>query len=319
MTSTHDPVSIGFDIGGTNLRAAVVNSAGAVVDTLQERSQRNEQCMENSIVSMTEQLQARFDVQSVGVAVAGFLDPTCSIVQFAPHLPWRDAPLKRRLAERLSIPVRLEHDANSAAYGEYRFGAAVGATTWVLFSIGTGIGATMMHNGEIFRGAFGIAPELGHLPVVPGGRPCSCGKRGCLERYCSGTALASTARELLESEPSVNSPLATMPEFTGEDVMNAAHVGDALAGRALADFKEWLAIGLSMVGDIFDPELIVVGGGVSANSDLFLAHAAHRSEQLVVGAGHRPRPRLCSAQLGVEAGMVGVAALAAEAAGVWQR
>ncbi|MDU0478084.1 ROK family protein [Staphylococcus chromogenes] len=317
MASSGQPVSIGFDIGGTNLRASVVNSRGEVIDTLQAKSQRNASCMEDAIVSMTGQLQARHDVQAMGVAVAGFLDPTCSIVQFAPHLPWRDAPLRRMLANRVNIPVRLEHDANSAAFGEYRFGAAQAAGNWVLFAIGTGIGATLMNHGDIYRGSFGIAPELGHLPMVPGGRPCACGKRGCLERYCSGTALAFTARELLESEPDVESALRDTPEFSGEDVMLAARKGDVLAQKALEDFTEWLAIGLSIVGDVFDPELIVVGGGVSANADLFLELAARRSTQLVVGAGHRPSPRIVPATLGVEAGMVGVAALAADEAGIW--
>ncbi|AKK03543.1 ROK family protein [Corynebacterium epidermidicanis] len=311
------PVSIGFDIGGTNLRASVVDRAGRVVDTLQEKSRRDAECMEHLIVEMTRSLQNRHQVGAVGVAVAGFLDPTCSIVQFAPHLPWRDAPLKSRLQEHLDVPVVLEHDANSAAYGEFRYGAAVGAKTWALCAIGTGIGATLMHNGEIFRGAYGIAPELGHLPVVPNGRPCACGKRGCLERYCSGTALAFGARELLESDPGTSSPLRDKPEFTGEDVMRAARAGDELALRAMGDFSDWLSIALSMVGDIFDPELIVVGGGVSANADLFLSAATQKAQKLVVGAGHRPQPLVKVAELGGDAGMIGVATLAASAAGLW--
>lgn len=314
MTAVESPFAIGFDIGGTNLRAAVVGADGQIVDTAQVRSNRDETSMENTIVGMVDNLSSKYPVSAVGVAVAGFLDPTCSTIQFAPHLPWRDAPLKERLAERLAVPVILEHDANSAAWGEYRFGAAQDAGTWVLFAIGTGIGATLMHNGEIFRGSFGVAPELGHLPVVPNGRACACGKRGCLERYCSGTALAASARELIAAEPGRESVLTGISDFTGADVMAAARQGDEVAQAALDEFIHWLSVGLSMVSDIFDPELVVVGGGVAANADLFLPRATQQSRQLIVGAGHRRNAHVRPASLGAEAGIIGVADLAARAA-----
>src|SRR5699024_10915822 len=116
--------------------------------------------------------------------------------RFAPHLPWRNATVSQNIEDRIGMLVRLEHDANSAAWGEARFGAGQKARDWVFFAVGTGIGATLMGGGEIYRGAFGIAPEFGLLTVVPDGRPCSCGKNGCLERYVSGTALPDTAAQL---------------------------------------------------------------------------------------------------------------------------
>ncbi|MEJ5998576.1 ROK family protein [Corynebacterium sp. H130] len=304
MSKQTVPVTIGFDIGGTNVRAAVITEDGRIIDRLQQQSQGTAQSMEDDIVELTERLMSTHDVCGVGIAVAGFLDENQETVRFAPHLPWRDAPLKQRLSSRLSVPVVLEHDANSAAIGEYAFGAATETKTWVFMSIGTGIGAALMHDGEIYRGAFGTAPELGHLPVVPGGRPCPCGKRGCLERYCSGTALAATAQEIAVAEGA--------PEqlWTGESVIQAARCGECIGERAIAEFAEWFGVGLSIVVDMLDPELVVIGGGVANDHDLFLAEGVDKARGMVVGAGHRPFPSVVPARLGGEAGMIGAAHLA---------
>lgn len=307
--------TIGFDIGGTNLRGGVVDADGNVLASLSTPTPRTSAELEDAVVALVDKLAAEHDVAAVGLAIAGFIDPECETVRFAPHLPWRDAPVRARLSRRLSLPVRLEHDANSAAWGEYRFGAGQGAKTWVLFAVGTGIGATLMIDGKIYRGAFGTAPEFGHLKVVPAaGRECSCGKTGCLERYASGTALVDTARELACDFP--ESPLArdlaTGVDTTGASVMADARAKDPLALAVLSDFADWLGLGLSFVADILDPELIVVGGGVAADADLFLPEATAAMQAGVVGAGHRPLPRLATAQLGGRAGMIGVSDLARE-------
>lgn len=304
MSDNFAPVTIGFDIGGTNLRAAAVTGSGRIVGRKQTQSQGTAENMEDAVVAMTEQLMREHEVQAVGIAVAGFLDESREKVRFAPHLPWRNASLRQRLASELPVPVQLEHDANSAAIGEDAFGAGRDAENWVLLSIGTGIGAALMSGGDIYRGAFGTAPELGHLPVVPGGRPCPCGKQGCLERYCSGTALAATAQEIAVAEGA--------PErlWTGETVIQAARKGNGIGERAVAEFVQWFAVGLSMVIDIFDPELVVIGGGVAKNHDLFLADGVDKARGLVVGAGHRPFPRVEPAQLGADAGMIGAAEVA---------
>ena len=308
------PLTIGFDIGGTNTRAGVVDSTGIVVDTVSTHTPEDEDGLVHAIVELVEQLRRRHSVAAVGVAVAGFLDPACEVVRFAPHLPWRDnEPVRDILQEELELPVRLEHDANSAAWGEYRFGAAKDVDTWVLFAVGTGIGATLMHNGEIYRGSFGTAPEFGHLTVVPGGRACSCGKRGCLERYASGTALVDTAVEIAERGGFEECALyrrVVDKRASGNGVVAAARSGDALALATMDHFAKWLGQGLSIVCDVLDPELIVLGGGVSQDADLFLDSARAGMNAGVVGAGFRPTPRLETAELGAQAGMIGVADLA---------
>ncbi|AKK11488.1 ROK family protein [Corynebacterium uterequi] len=309
-------VTIGFDIGGTNLRAGVVDSSGRVLATLSQRTPRHAESAERVIVDMVARLRAEYDVSGVGLAVAGFLDPECERIRFAPHLPWRDAPLRATLESRLNLPVVLEHDANSAAWGEYRFGAAQGAHTWVFFAVGTGIGATLMVDGTIYRGAFGTAPEFGHLSVVHGehARKCSCGKSGCLERYASGTALVDTARDLAGKYPmtTLADDLGTGLDVTGHDVVLAAREGDALGLAVLRDFGGWMGLGLTFVADILDPELIVVGGGVATDADLFLDRARTTMSDSMVGSGYRPIPRVECAELGGQAGIIGVADIARE-------
>lgn len=309
------PLTIGFDIGGTNLRGAVVDGAGRIIDSEQVPTPSSPEGLEQGIAYIVRTLQQRHSIAAVGVAIAGFLDPACTTVRFAPHLSWVDAPVKEVLERRLGLPVRLEHDANSAAWGEYRFGAAQNASVWSLFAIGTGIGGALMIDGELFRGAYGTAPEFGHLRVVPHGRRCSCGKSGCLERYCSGTALEHTAREIMASGQFESSELARTyrccpDELTGRRVMAAARRGDPLAVAAVKDFARWLGEGLAIVADVLDPELIVVGGGVAAGASLFLDDAYQHFKRTMVGAGHRPVARVRTAQLGSDAGMIGVADLA---------
>ncbi|MDO5668803.1 MAG: ROK family protein [Corynebacterium sp.] len=291
--------TVGFDIGGTQCRAAVVDAAGHVLDRRAVPTPGTVHELDDTIAGMLADLCTTHDIDAVGLAVAGFLDSEREIVRFAPHLPWRDAPVRRDLSQRLGLPVVLEHDANSAAWGEYRFGSARDADTWVFFAVGTGIGAALMINGQLFRGAHGTAPEFGHLTVVPGGRVCSCGKAGCLERYASGTALADTAFE--NGLPA---------GLSGQAIMSLARSGDERARAVLDDFARWLGQGLAMVTDVLDPELIVLGGGVVADADLFLPAACATLGQRVVGAGHRPLPVVGTAKLGADAGMIGVADLA---------
>lgn len=317
MSTTHpaeENLTIGFDIGGTNTRAGVVTASGEIIARASVRTPETAAEMEQAIVSLIDELRADHPVTGAGVALAGFLDNDCEIVRFAPHLPWRDdAPVRAILERATGLPIRLEHDANAAAWGEYRYGAAKNVGTWVFFAVGTGIGATLMHDNDIYRGAFGTAPEFGHLTVVPGGRVCSCGKQGCLERYASGTALVDTAVEVATRGCYAGTPFyrkVVGKRATGNHVMEAARKGDPLGVDAVNEFATWLGKGLSIVADVLDPELIVLGGGVSADADLFLDTAVQVMGESIVGAGYRPLPRVLRAELGPDAGMIGVADLA---------
>lgn len=307
--------TIGFDIGGTSLRAGVVDASGTLLDSRSVPTPGQTDELIEAVLTLVRELRAEHEIAAVGLAVAGFLDVEGEIVRFAPHLPLRNFPLRKHLRQHLDIPVLVEHDANSAAWGEARFGAAQGAGTWVFFSVGTGIGAALMNNGVIYRGAYGTAPEFGHITVVPDGRKCSCGKRGCLERYASGTALVDSAQELLASGVGVGSDLHqallnTPAAVDGGTVMAAARDGDELGGAVVDAFSARLGEGLAIVADVLDPALIVVGGGVSNDADLYLDTAAEAMAARIVGAGHRPSARLATAELGPDAGMIGVSDLA---------
>ncbi|TVT05966.1 ROK family protein [Amycolatopsis bartoniae] len=309
-----------MDVGGTSVRAAVVDEQGSILDTDRVGTPSEEDALEDAIAGVIEELRNRHeDVGAVGLAVAGFVANDRNTVMFAPHLAWRAAPVADRIAKRVDLPVTLEHDANAAALGEHRFGAARGTRVAALVAIGTGIGAGLLLEGEIYRGAYGVAPELGHLTVVPGGRACPCGKYGCWERYCSGTALAATAVELLARHPGQSTVLARETSgdpgsITGRRVAGAARDGDPIAQRAVAELAKWLGEGLALVADVFDPEIVVIGGGVSGSAPLFLDEAREHYTAAITGARHRPLARIRTAHLGDDAAMVGAAALALEAA-----
>jgi glucokinase len=312
-------LTVGVDIGGTSVRAGVVNSDGAVIDITRALTPGEEGPLEDAITSAVAELATRHHISAVGLAVAGFVATDRRTVRFAPHLAWRQAPVAQRLSQRIGLPVVLEHDANAAALAEHRFGAARGAKIAVMVALGTGIGGALLIDGKVYRGAHGVAPELGHLRLVPDGRPCPCGKNGCWERYCSGTALSTTAVELLAKNPGVSTVLVREAlrdshAITGRRVAAAARDGDPLALRAMSDLAKWLGEGLTLVADVYDPEMVVIGGGVSESAPLFLDEARERYAETVTGAGHRPLARIRTAQLGDDAGLVGAATLARDLA-----
>lgn len=311
------PVTIGIDVGGTNLRAGTVDAAGRVCARIETDTPRAAEDLERLLVDTVAALSAEQPgdrpVAAVGLAVAGFVSRERDRVRFAPHLPWRDAAVADRLTPRMGMPVFLEHDANSAAWAELVFGPAGEGENVAVIALGTGVGAALLIDGRMYRGSNGVAPELGHLPVVPGGRVCPCGKRGCLERYCSGTALAATAREMLTDRPDLlPSVLGEIPaeKIGGVDVARAAADGDRLARAVMADMAHWLGVGLSIVADVFDPDLIVVAGGVSASAALFLDDARRVYAGRVTGAGHRRLARIRRSELGLDAALIGAAEVA---------
>ncbi|WP_111765251.1 ROK family protein [Nakamurella deserti] len=312
MTS-HDPAdpaavrdrgpahTVGVDIGGTTIKAAVIDRSGRIVDTLSAPTPDTTDATDDALVAVISELAERHPVRAVGLAVAGFITADRQSVMFAPHLAYRDSRVPSRLGDRLGLPVVMEHDVNAAVWAEHRIGAAVGADVALLIALGTGIGAGLIVGERIYRGAFGVAPELGHITVVPGGRPCPCGKVGCWERYCSGTALAQTAAERGMEAPG---------PITGQLVGRAARDGHPTALAAVDDLGEWLARGMALAIDVFDPEVIVIGGGVSSIADLFLPAAEDRLGELVTGAGYRPMPKVVAAHLHDTASMVGAGLLA---------
>lgn len=315
MSTSANDLTIGIDIGGTSVRAAVVDGHGSMLDTLRAATPPTAAALEHCLDRLVAELRDRWAVQAVGLAIAGFLSPDCRTVRFAPHLAWREAAVPAEMSARVGLPVFAEHDANSAALAELHFGAAARGHNTLVLALGTGIGAGMLMGGQIYRGSFGVAPELGHVVVIPEGRPCSCGKRGCLERYCSGTGLVDTVIELLAQSESGHSVLAAESaadpgSLTGRRVAAAAAEGDPIAVAAFASLAHWLGQGMAMIADVFDPDLIVIAGGLGTASGLYLDEAREHYASMVTGAGHRQLARIRPTQLGESAGVIGAAQVA---------
>jgi glucokinase len=315
-------VTIGVDIGGTKIAAGVVSANGEVLARARRDTPASDpDQIAHDVAAVVAELQAgRTDVRAIGVACAGFIDRTGSRVLFAPNLAWRDEPLKMRLEAIVDHPVTIENDANAAAWGEFRFGAAADADDMVLVTVGTGIGGGVVVDSHLVRGGFGIAGELGHMRVVPDGIRCGCGNRGCWEVYASGNALVREARELVASGALQGAAIAEacggdLATLKGADITTLAQAGDPAAVELIADLGRWVGEGAASVAAVLDPELIVIGGGVVAAGDLLLEPARAAYGRQLTGRGHRPVAPMVEASLGNDAGLIGVAALAAEGVG----
>ncbi len=307
-------VVVGVDIGGTKVLAGVVGEDGTVSGTARRttpgRRVLTHQVEDALVEAILEAADGR-PLAGVGVAAAGFVDSRGERVMFAPHLPWQGEPLRDLLQGRLGSPVHLDNDANCAARAEAHHGAARGATSALMITMGTGIGGAVLLDGHVLRGANGMAGEFGHMQVVPDGQLCECGRRGCWEQYSSGNALVRNARTLMGEQPSVLEEMSggNLDRVTGPMVTSAAEEGDLVARRAFASVGDWLGVGTANLVAALDPEVVVIGGGVSAAGDRLLGPARDALQRTLVGAAHRVVPDLVPAQLGPQAGMIGAALL----------
>jgi glucokinase len=310
------PLAVGIDIGGTKVAAGIVDAHGHVIARARrETPSRSADLVEATIVEVVREVRAEHDVVAVGIGAAGFVDAARSRVRFAPHLAWRDEPLRDAVATTVGLPVVVENDANAAAWAEWRFGAGRGESHLVMVTLGTGIGGGMVVDGAVQRGRYGMAGEFGHMVVVPDGHRCECGNRGCLEQYASGNVLGREARELAQA----GSPVAVgllervageVDALVGPVVTQAAQEGDACAVELFEDVGRWLGVGLANLAAALDPGLFVIGGGVSDAGELLLGPARESFRRTLTGRGYRPEARIVRASFGPEAGLVGAADLA---------
>lgn len=313
-------VYIGVDIGGTKIAASTVDTHGNVLARARrETPAQDVGAIAEAVAEIAAELRQGAGgsmVGGIGVACAGFVDAQGETVVFAPNLAWRDEPLAQRLREVTDLPVMLANDANAAAWGEFKFGAASAAKDTVMVTLGTGVGGGIISEDKLTRGAHGMAAEIGHLRVVPEGRRCGCGNRGCWEQYASGSALVGEAREMIAA----NSPHAAElsarcsgdpAKLTGSMVTSAAQDGDPAAIELLEDLGRWTGEGMASLAAVLDPDMFVIGGGVSAAGELILEPARAAFARQLTARGHRPLPPIVIAELGNDAGMIGAADLAA--------
>jgi len=314
-------LAIGIDIGGTKVAGGVVDESGTITHrTRRDTPHRSTSpsVVENTIVESVEELLRQVDpddVVAVGIGAAGFVAEDRATVVFAPHLSWRNEPLREALSQRIELPITVDNDANAAAWAEACFGAARGESHVVVITLGTGIGGALIIDGDVQRGRHGIAGEFGHMQVMPAGIRCECGNRGCWEQYASGNALVREARAMIEAGSPVVADLLVRlggdaNALTGPFITEAAREGDPTARELLADIGEWLGIGLANLAAAFDPGLFVIGGGVSAADEMLIGPAREAFRRQLPGRGYRPEARIVRAVLGSDAGLIGAAELA---------
>jgi glucokinase len=309
--------AIGIDIGGTKMAGALVDEAGNILQELKIPSPIDDSDqMIDAIASLISKLGEGENVIAVGVAAAGFMSADREIMYHSPNIAaWRNEPLKRRIEITTKLPVLLENDANAAGWAEFRFGAGSGSKSMIMLTIGTGVGGAIISDGLLLKGGFGIGGELGHAVLFPGGKKCGCGQRGCVESYCSGTALMKAARELSVSNESKAIKLKKMMletgELSGEQLYKAILEDDPGANELIIELGSNLGTAIaSIFVPILDPELVVIGGGVSAVGEKLLAPIRSSFERLIPAKGYRPELRIVKANFLNQAGLIGAADLA---------
>jgi glucokinase len=309
-------LAIGVDVGGTKVAAGVVDTAGKIIERIRRPTPAASPAgTEQAIVEVVTELRDRHEVVAIGIGAAGFVDETRSVVMFAPNLAWRDEPVKKRVEERLGCAVMVDNDANAAAWAEARFGAAQDHDHVLLIAVGTGIGAGLVLDGRLYRGRWGAAGEPGHYRVVPDGRLCGCGNRGCWEQYVSGNALVAEARDFARRTPGAAARLlqlggGSIEGIDGPTVTRAAMEGDAAAVRCFEIIGHWLGTGLADLAAVLDPGCFVIGGGVSEAGDLLIGPARAAFAHGLTGSAYRPHAEIRLAELGTDAGLIGAADLA---------
>lgn len=311
---------IGIDIGGTNLKAGLVNDEGSILAMEKRKIAEvsDQKALVEALVALTQSLTERGglapeQIRSVGVGVPGAVEIHSGAVLYTCNLPLRNVPLRKLFHRYLPYPLYVENDANCAALAEYYAGAGKGSKRFVTITLGTGVGAGILHNGQIYHGANGMAGEVGHMSIIYHGEPCPCGRRGCWERYASASALKRlTARAMEEHPGSILCRVVAENngKVSGQSAFIAAREGDPVGQSVCDEYIGYLAAGVTNVVNIFQPDTLAIGGGVSNESDEQLLLPLRRLvEQESIPCNRDKRTRIVKAQLGNNAGIIGAALL----------
>jgi glucokinase len=308
------PLSIGVDVGGTKIAAGVVDAQGRIGQRLRRDSPAEDPDAMVAVIAETiSELAYGRDVVAAGIGAAGWVAADRRTVLFAPNIAWRDVALADQVEAKTDVPVVVENDANAAAWGEFRFGAAEDSDDLVMVAVGTGVGGGIVLDGQLVRGSFGVAAEIGHFRVVPNGRLCGCGQHGCWEQYASGSALVADTRRRAAVEPAADRLVRKaggVEHIQGPLVTELALAGDPFSVDVLAELGRWLGEGIASLTAVLDPAVVVIGGGVSSAGELLLQPTRRAFVQTVPVYADRPPLELRLATLGNDAGLIGAADLA---------
>ena len=317
---THQNLFIGIDLGATKISTALVDAGGTIIarDYRETRAAEGQEAVIERMVDAAHQVMgeaglAPAQVTAVGIGSPGPIDSRTGVLTAPPNLPgWKDVPLRQLIEEALGIAAFLENDANAAALGEHRFGAGQGVQNMIYVTVSTGIGGGLILNGQLYSGTTGAAGEIGHITVLPWGPYCGCGNRGCLEALASGTAIAREGRELVRrGVPTLIAELAEghTERVTARLVAGAAHRGDIEAREILAEAMVYLGVGMANLVNLFNPELIVIGGGLTNLGEELFGPVRRAIERRAFPAAARA-VKVVPAELGDDVGVLGAVAVA---------
>jgi len=317
---TKDMLILGIDLGGTKILTSVINPEGEMLSrdhSVTPAAEGPEGVIRAILASAGRAVEgaslAMDRVSAVGVGAPGLADTEAGILFTSPNLPgWKDIPLRDLIQEKLKKKAFLINDGNAAALGEYYFGAAKGVRHFIYVTISTGIGGGIVIDGKILKGSRGMAGEIGHTTIDDEGPPCHCGNRGCWEALASGTALAKAARK--EIEEGADTTILTLAEgkieqVTAQTVQWAAEKDDPLAHQLIHKTAYYFGVGLANLVNLFNPEMIVIGGGLSNMGDRLLQPAYRVAEERAFNRAYRT-VRFVRAALGRNSGVLGAAAFA---------
>jgi glucokinase len=318
-----DDLILGIDLGGTKILTAVTDSQGNMLSrehSITPASKGRETVIQSILDSAHSALKqagiAISEIFAIGIGAPGISNPETGILFTSPNLPgWQDVPLRDIIQSRLGKKAFLINDANAAALGEFYFGAARGARNFIYITLSTGIGGGIVIDGKIYSGAIGAAGEVGHMTIDDNGPICNCGNRGCWETLASGTALAREARQQIKE--GVRTSILEYAEgdiekVTAQVIHSAAEQGDSLAKELIARTGYYVGVGLANLINIFNPELIVIGGGLSNIGDMLLKPAFKTAGERAYKEAFQA-VRFASAELGRNSGVLGAAAF-----GFWE-
>lgn len=311
---------IGIDIGGMSIKLGMVNdayeiTAKKVVPTDSHKKSQEEiaEDIADAVCRLAEENNAApSECNCVGIACPGTVDSEHGSVLYSNNLKWEKLPLIEIMKRRIAAPMAIANDADAAALGEVLAGAAKEKKNAILLTLGTGVGGGVIMEGKIFNGALRGGCELGHMVIRQGGELCTCGRRGCLEQYASATALMTAAREAAKhNRDSLLGQLCgnDLRQINGKHIFDAAQMGDAAALAVIDKYEENLSVGIANLINIFRPEIVILGGGVSAQGRRLTDALQDRVNALCFGGKHGEIPSIVTSQLGNDAGIIGAAYL----------
>jgi len=310
-----DKLIVGVDLGGTKIDAVLSDSCGNIKkrELKETRASEGPNAVIKRIVDAIKAVSSDSEIAAVGIGAAGIIDVKTGLITFSPNLPgWRNIKLKDILERELGVKTFVDNDATVAALAEHKFGIAVGCDHVVYVSVGTGIGGGIITNGQIYRGICGSAGEIGHMIIDINGPLCGCGNKGCWEALASGTALEREAKAKIAEGVKTSIPKYAKEsgnKITAKGIYLAAQDGDRLAKELIEQLGYYLGVGLANLVNIFNPQLVVIGGGVSRMGEMLLEPARKTIRECAFELSAKAA-RVEISSLGYDAGPLGAVALA---------